>query len=266
MADTDKYTEESITWLKAWAPNLFSFRLTRPAAFRFIPGQFARLGVRKLSASPAKVAPAERIAWRAYSVVSADYEEHLEFYSIVVPGGEFTSELARLRVGDTVLVDKTNYGFFTTDRFEQGRDLWMLSTGTGLAPYLSILRDPQVWAQYENLILVHCVRYPNELAYADTVAAFRTHPLFGEHGDRLRYVRAVTRAKLDGALHARIPSAIADGSLERAAGMSLDHERARIMICGNPEMVDDTRKLLKQMGYTTSRRGAPGHMAVENYW
>lgn len=265
MADPDKYTEETITWLKPWAPNLFSFRLTRPPGFRFVPGQFARLGVRKNSAAVGKE-PTQRLVWRAYSVVSADYDDFLEFYSIVVPGGEFTSELARLRTGDRVLVDKTNFGFFTTDRFEQGRDLWMLSTGTGLAPYLSILRDAQIWQQYENLILVHCVRYPNELAYAETIAGLRSHPLIGEHAGKLRYVRAVTRSRLDGALSTRIPAAIADGSLERMAGMALDHQRARIMICGNPEMVDDTRKLLKQMGYTTSRRGAPGHMAVENYW
>jgi len=266
MVSQDKYTAEKILWIHPWAPNLFSFRLTRFAGFRFVPGQFARLGVKKPDPNNPKNPSGEKIAWRAYSIVSADYDEHLEFYSIVVPGGEFTSELARLKVGDTVYVEKLNYGFLTLDRFEGGADLWMLSTGTGLAPFLSMLWDLRTWEQYENLIVVHSVRYPNELAYAETIEAFRSHELFAPMAPRLRYVQAVTRATVPGALQARIPAAIADGALERQAGQLFDHARSRILICGNPEMVDDTRKLLAGRGYTTSRRGAPGHLAVENYW
>ena len=143
--DTDKYTEEIITEIQVWAPNLFSFRTTRDRGFRFVAGQFARLGVEA----------AGEIVWRAYSIVSAPYDEFLEFYSIVVPGGAFTSQLAALRVGDRVLVERRSLGFLTTDRFELGRDLWMLSTGTGLAPFLSILYDLKTWETYENLVLVH---------------------------------------------------------------------------------------------------------------
>jgi ferredoxin--NADP+ reductase len=266
MVAADKYTAEKILWIHPWAPNLFSFRLTRFKGFRFTPGQFARLGVKKPDPGNPKNPSGEKIAWRAYSIVSADYDEHLEFYSIVVPGGEFTSELARLQVGDTVYVEKTNYGFLTLDRFENGADLWMLSTGTGLAPFLSMLWDPRTWEMYENLIVVHSVRYPNELAYADTIDGFRQHELFAEMAAKLRYARTVTRARLPGALERRIPAAIEDKSLEAHVGLPLDHQRSRIMICGNPEMVDETRKLLASRGYSTSRRGAPGHMAVENYW
>jgi ferredoxin--NADP+ reductase len=266
MVAPDKYTAEKILWIHPWAPNLFSFKLTRYSGFRFVPGQFARLGVKKPDPNNPKNPSGEKIAWRAYSIVSADYDEHLEFYSIVVPGGEFTSELARLKVGDTVFVEKTNYGFLTLDRFEGGADLWMLSTGTGLAPFVSMLWDPRTWEQYENLIVVHSVRYPNELAYADTIEAFRGHELFAPMARKLRYVQAVTRAAVPGALDKRIPAAIADGSLEAQVGLPFDHDRSRILICGNPEMVDDTRKLLAGRGYTTSRRGAPGHLAVENYW
>ncbi len=266
MVAPDKYTAEKILWIHPWAPNLFSFRLTRFKGFRFTPGQFARLGVKKPDPNNPKNPSGEKIVWRAYSIVSADYDEHLEFYSIVVPGGEFTSELARLKVGDTVYVEKTNYGFLTLDRFEKGADLWMLSTGTGLAPFISMLWDPRTWELYENLIVVHSVRYPNELAYADTIEAFREHELFADMQTRLHYTQAVTRAKVPGALERRIPPLIDDHSIEGRVGLPLDHERSRIMICGNPEMVDDTRKLLASRGYTTSRRGAPGHMAVENYW
>jgi ferredoxin--NADP+ reductase len=266
MVSPEKYTAEKILWIHPWAPNLFSFRLTRFAGFRFVPGQFARLGVRKPDPGNPKNPSGEKIAWRAYSIVSADYDEHLEFYSIVVPGGEFTSELARLKVGDTVYVEKMNYGFLTLDRFEGGADLWMLSTGTGLAPFISMLWDPRTWELYENLVLVHSVRYANELAYAGTIEAFRRHELFAPMAHKLRYVQAVTRVAVPGALGSRIPAAIDDGSLEARAGLPLDPGRSRIMICGNPEMVDDTRKLLSGRGYVTSRRGAPGHLAVENYW
>ena len=266
MPSPDKYTAEKILWIHPWAPNLFSFRLTRYRGFRFVPGQFARLGVKKPDPDNPKNPSGEKIAWRAYSIVSADFDEHLEFYSIVVPGGEFTSELARLKVGDTVYVEKTNYGFMTADRFESGKDLWLLSTGTGLAPFLSMLWDLKNWEQYEHIIVVHSVRYPNELAYADAIAAFRTHPAFAGQGHKLHYVPVVTRTPVEGALNARITGLIDSGALESHLGLMLDRDRARIMICGNPEMVDATRKLLGARGFTTSRRGQPGNMAVENYW
>ncbi|MEK9964122.1 MAG: FAD-binding oxidoreductase, partial [Betaproteobacteria bacterium] len=117
MSQADKYTAEKITELKGWTPHLFSFKLTRFSGYRFVPGQFARLGIKKEDGE---------IVWRAYSIVSASYDEYLEFFSIVVPDGEFTTRLAKLEVGDEVLVEKMNYGFLTTSRFEQGKDLWML--------------------------------------------------------------------------------------------------------------------------------------------
>lgn len=258
MTAAEKYTVETITWLHRWTPNLFSFRTTRNKSFRFTPGQFARLGVTKADAS---------IAWRGYSMVSANYDDFLEFYSIVVPDGEFTSELARLKVGDALYVDKTNYGFLTTARFEQGKDLWMLSTGTGLAPFLSILSDLQVWENYENLILVHSVREAAELTYRDTIAAFNTSEMFGmQTAPKLRYIPVVTRQKIPGVLDARITTLIEDGRLEAASGLELNLERSRIMLCGNPEMVSDTRKLLQKSGFITSRSVKPGQIAVENYW
>lgn len=262
MSASDKYTAETITWIKPWTNHLFSFRLTRNAAYRFIPGQFARLGVKKFSEEKG-----EYIVWRAYSIVSANYDEFLEFYSIVVPGGEFTSELATLEVGDTVYVEKMNYGFLTTDRFENGKDLWMLSTGTGLAPFISVLYDLSTWEDYENVIIVHSVRDIKELAYADTIEAFKEHEYFAEFAqEKLKYVQIVTREPGATELSERIPELIKNGKLEEHLGIPLSHERSRIMICGNPDMVDDTRHSLTDKGYTVSRRGQPGHMAVENYW
>ncbi len=263
---SDKYTAETITWIDTWVPDkLFSFRTTRYQGYRFTPGQFARLGVKKHH--PEK---GEYIAWRAYSIVSANYDEFLEFYSIVVPDGEFTSELHKLKVGDTIYVEKMNYGFLTTDRFENGKDLWMLSSGTGLAPFISILWDMKTWEDYERIIIVHSVRDEHELAYRQAIEDFKTHEYFGEfcqgNPQKLVYVPVVTRHQLPGTLHQRITTVIENGELEKFADIPLDLERSRIMICGNPDMVDDIRKLLANKGYTTSRRGQPGNMAVENYW
>lgn len=254
---TEKYTAERITEVRAWTPSLFSFKTTRHRGFRFVAGQFARLGVRNESGA---------IVWRAYSIVSAPYDEHLEFYSIVVPGGAFTTRLAGLKAGDDILVEKMNYGYLTTDRFQAGRDLWMLATGTGLAPFISILYDFPTWEQYDNLILVHSVRRRSELAYEETIRSFDGHELFHDAPAKLHYIQVVTREDVPGALSARVTTLIESGELEHAAGVPLNHERSRIMICGNPEMVEDTRSLLLARGFSLSRRGQPGHLALENLW
>ncbi|CAN5345553.1 ferredoxin--NADP reductase [soil metagenome] len=269
----EKYTTEAITAIRCWTPHLFSFRITRPAGFRFAAGQFARLGLYRDDVLGSNQGP--RFVWRAYSVVSAEHDDFLEFYSIVVPDGDFTTRLAALEVGDPVLIEKAANGFLTLDRFEQGRDLWMLSSGTGIAPFVSMLFDLSAWQQYERLIIVHSVREPAELAYRDTIEQLRDHEYFGEllaaAPGKLVYLPIVTRERAlnpDGTpmLGSRIPAALADGSLEAAAGIALDLERSRIMICGNPEMVDDVRQQLVARGFAVSRRSRPAQIAVENYW
>lgn len=254
-ANQDKYTVETLTDKRRWTDGLFSFRTTRHRGFRFVPGQFARLGLRKADGTT---------VWRAYSMVSAPYDEHLEFFSIVVPGGEFTPMLAELEVGDQVLVDKTAFGFLTTDRFRPARDLWLLATGTGLAPFLSILQDPATWSDYESIVVVHSVRTAAELTYLEEMRALTVHPLIGEQARRLRHVPTVTREAVASALNARIPALIRDGRLEAAAGIQLDTDHSRIMICGNPDMVRDTRSTLKERGFALARREKTGQMAVEN--
>ena len=264
----DKYTRQRITSIRRWSDHLFSFRITRDRAYRFAPGQFARIGVYR--DDTLGIRSGARFVWRAYSIVSADYDDHLEFYSIVVPDGDFTTQLARLQVGDELLIEKRPYGFLTLDRFENGRDLWMLSSGTGIAPFLSILHDLGAWEQYERLILVHSVRQAHELVYRETVEAFRTHEAFGpdlaDNPNKLVYVPIVTRERIPGMLHARIPALLSNGELEAAAGVRLDPVRSRLMVCGNPDMVDDIRVHLAHAGYAVSRRGQPAQVAVENYW
>jgi ferredoxin--NADP+ reductase len=257
MSSPDKYTIETLTHVKPWTESLFSFRTTRDRGYRFVPGQFARLGVR---------APDGDVVWRAYSIASSPYDEHLEFFSVVVPGGAFTSRLSKLREGDEILVERKSYGFLTTDRFEAGRDLWMLATGTGLAPFLSILHDLATWESYDNLVLVQSVRTQPELAYEDLIRGFESSEYYAELAHKLRYARIVTREPVPGTLRDRVTKLLANGVLEENIGLRLDHERSRIMLCGNPEMVEDSRKLLIERGFRLSRRGEPGHLAVENYW
>lgn len=261
MAAEGKYTLEKITYLKQWTDHLFSFRTTRNEGFKFIPGQFARLGVR------AGKSKDDKIIWRPYSIVSADYDEELEFYSIIVPDGEFTQRLKTLKVGDEILIDKTNYGLLTTDRFENGRHLWLLSTGTGLAPFISIMYDFQIWEQYEKVILVHCARNGDELTYQELINNFYTSEIYADMvKDKLIYLKLLTRENQHADLYGRITELLENNELEKYAQVPITVEDSRIMICGNPAMVDDTRKLLAERGLVISRRGKPGNMAVENYW
>jgi ferredoxin--NADP+ reductase len=151
-------------------------------------------------------------------------------------------------------------------RFAGGQDLWLLSTGTGIAPFLSMLADPEVWERFETITLVHSVRVQEELAYRDWITALPSHEIFGDYAHKLRYIPVVTREDCPSGLHARLTSLIPDGRLEAVAGRKLDLDKSRIMLCGNPEMVNETRRALKSMGFQTSRQSIPGQIAVENYW
>lgn len=258
MQPNDKFTIETITDVRPWTGSLFSFRTTRDRGYRFVPGQFARIGI-------VDEASGEKI-WRAYSIASASYDEHLEFFSVVVPNGAFTSRLSRVKPGDPILVERRSYGYLTTDRFERGRDLWMLATGTGLAPFLSILHEFQTWEHYDNLVLVQSVRTQAELAYEEIIQGFDRSEYYAEFAHKLRYARIVTREEVPGAYRDRVTRLLASGVLEKNLGIELDHDRSRIMLCGNPEMVEDSRRLLVGRGFRLSRRGEPGQLAVENYW
>lgn len=254
---TDKATAERIVAVRRWTERLVSVRTTRSPDYHFKPGQFARLGVASGTGG---------IVWRAYSMVSADYDDHLEFFSVIVPQGAFTTRLARLAVGDTLRMEKQAFGFLTTDRFAAGGDLWLLASGTGVAPFLSILRDPGVWERFENLILAYSVRERRDLAYVDEIAALSRDPLFAPHGRKLRFVPVVTREKVPGMLNRRLTELCADGTLEREVGVAIDPARSRMLICGNPQMLDDLRGILTARGLKPDRSREPGNLAFENYW
>lgn len=246
-----------ITDIRWWAPHLLSFRTPRPDGFRFEAGQFVRLGLNDI--------------FRAYSIVSGPYDPYLEYYSIVVPDGAFTQALARCRVGDTVWMEPQAHGFLTLSRFPLEGDLWMLASGTGLAPFLSILAEPEAWTSFDRLILVHSVRTAGELAYTDWLQELAHHEVFGEFAHKLQVVPVVTRGETLAdaprpVLRQRIPKLLQGGELEAATGLSLTLDRSKIMICGNPDMVSDTRNALKERGFVSARQSRPGQIATENYW
>ncbi len=206
------------------------------------------------------------IVWRPFSVVSASYDEHLEFIAVLVPGGAFSERLAMLRPGDEMLVEKASMGYLTLDQLAPGRDLWLLASGSGLGPFLSILREPQVWQDFECLIVAHSVRRADELAYREDILALPSGELFEGARAKLAYLPVVTREPGATALSARLQQLLADGRLEAAAGAALTREDARVMICGNPQMAQELRQALAARGLKTTRRGVLGQMALENYW
>jgi len=256
-ASAEKFTRQTLLDVQPLTPSLFSLRTTRDPGFRFRSGQFARLGVTKADGS---------VVWRAYSMVSSPYDEYLDFFSIVVPGGEFTSELSRLCEGDNLLIDRQAFGFLTLDRFVDGRDLWLLATGTGIAPFVSILQDFEAWERFDSIKLVYSVREAKELAYLDLIAGLEQREYLAHYAGKLQFIPVVTREPHPGALTERITTLIENGELEQAAGLALTPEHSRVMLCGNPQMIDDTRQVLKQRGLNLSLSRRPGQVAVENYW
>ncbi len=255
-----RWTVERVTALRPWAPGLLSWRMSRPEAFRFKPGHYARVGLAGAGE------PAASPVFRPFSMVSSKDAPFLEFVAVLVPGGAFTTRLATLQVGDPVLLEKPAFGFLTVDAFRDGRDLWMLASGTGIGPFVSILQDPEVWRRFERLVVVHSVRRAADLAYRDEIRAFAHDPRLAAGGARLDYVPVVTREAVPGALDERLPALVDNGKLEAAVGTALGIERSRLMICGNPDMAAALRRVLTARGFRPNRRASPGQLAFENYW
>ena len=179
----------------------------------------------------------------------------LEFYGVIVPEGPLSPRLAKLRAGDALQVAANPAGFLVLSELPDTETLWLVSTGTGLAPFLSILRTEALWKRFRNVVLVHAVRYAKELTYRELIS-----------GTGARYVTFVSRESASGSLAGRIPAAIADGRLEAAAGIALKPETSHVMLCGNPQMLKDASAALAARGLRKHRRRAPGHITVESFW
>lgn len=250
------YNVEKITWVHHWNDTLFSFKTTRDTALRFKNGQFVMIGL-EVNGKP---------LMRAYSIASANYEEELEFFSIKVPNGPLTSILQQVKVGDEILVSKKPTGTLVHDDLLPGKNLYLLSSGTGLAPFLSLIRDPETYEKFEKVILVHGVRYVSELAYQDLILnELPNHEFFKELGiqDKLIYYPTVTREEFH--TRGRVTEAIESGQLFEKIGLPrFNRETDRAMLCGSPAFLKDVAALLDAHGLKESpRMGELGDYVIE---
>lgn len=250
----EKYTEETVLWVKHHTHKLMTFAISRPAAYRFSAGQFSRLGIRDGAG----------FLWRAYSVLSAEYAETLEYFVVLIENGPMSRHFAQMQAGDTLLLDKTATGFLLPGRFQDGRDLIMLSTGSGIAPFLSMLQQPELWQRFEHIALVHSVSHADELIFCHELRALDKHPLVGEYAHQFRFQAVVTREQVPDTLSLRLPKLLQDGTLAQSLGLTFSPEYSRFMLCGNPAMVADTFKTLLDQGYRLNRNKLPGQILTEN--
>ncbi|MCB1888394.1 MAG: ferredoxin--NADP reductase [Rhodocyclaceae bacterium] len=235
---------------RAWTESLVSLGI-EAALPAFEPGQFVRLGL----------AVDGEIVGRPYSLVNAPGPGPLEVVFDVVPGGPLSPRLAALQPGDAVQVGSAAYGFMVLSEMPEGRDLWLIATGTGVGPFVSILESEAAWQRFENLRLVHGVRHASERVYRDRLLAIEAR-----RGGRFRTLSFVSREACEDAQAGRIPAAIADGRLAASAGLALDPRHARLMLCGNPGLVRDAQAALAPAGFRRHRRREPGQILVEEYW
>lgn len=249
-----KFQTAEVTHVHHWTDDLFTFRTTRSDTLRFENGHFIMIGL-MINGKP---------LMRAYSIVSSNYDEYMEFFSIKVPDGPLTSHLQHLKVGDEILYSTKPTGTLVADNLLPGKNLYLLSTGTGLAPFMSIIKDPEIYERYEKIILVHGVRYAKELAYKDFIEnELPKNEFFGDDvKKKLIYYPTVTREKYK--TNGRLTELMRIGKLFLDIGLdepNLDDDR--FMICGSPSMLKETCGMLESKGFQESRGGHQAHFVIE---
>lgn len=244
---------EKVTSVHHWTDTLFSFTTSRDPAFRFKNGHFVMIGLENEG----------KPLLRAYSIASANYEDQLEFFSIKVQDGPLTSRLQNIKVGDDIYVSRKPTGTLVLDHLLPGRNLWLLSTGTGLAPFLSIIKDPEIYERFDKVILTHGVRTIGELAYQDMITDLPDNEFFGEMVQgKLLYYPTVTREPFRN--EGRLTDLMENGKLMSDLGLpAFNLEDDRFMLCGSPSMLKDLTKILDAQGFEEARRGELGHYVIE---
>jgi len=248
------FNEERVLSVHHWTDRLFSFTTTRDPSLRFSNGHFTMIGLRVN----------DKPLLRAYSIASANYEEHLEFLSIKVPDGPLTSRLQHIQVGDSIIVGKKPTGTLLIDYLLPAKRLYMLSTGTGVAPFLSIIRDPETYEKFEEVVLVHGVRQVNELAYHDYITQeLPKHEFLGEMvSQQLKYYPTVTRESYKH--QGRVTTVIENGQMATDLGLpALNPVEDRVMICGSPEMLRDLKQMMEVRGFKEGNTTKPGDFVIE---
>jgi ferredoxin/flavodoxin---NADP+ reductase len=249
------FIEERVLTVHHWTDRLFSFTTTRDQALRFSNGHFTMIGLRQSTGKP---------LLRAYSIASANYEEHLEFLSIKVPDGPLTSQLQHIQPGDTIVVGRKPTGTLLIDYLLPARNLYLFATGTGLAPFMSIIRDPETYERFQKVVLVHGVRQVNELAYRDYIMKeLPQHEFLGEMiSKQLLYYPTVTRDSFE--RQGRIPELVTSGQMARELGLpQLNPATDRVMICGSPAMLRDLKHLCEKEGFEEGNTSIPGDFVIE---
>jgi ferredoxin/flavodoxin---NADP+ reductase len=246
--------QERVLSVHHWTDKLFTLTTTRDPSFRFLNGQFTMIGI-EVNGKP---------LMRAYSMVSANYEETLEYLSIKVPDGPLTSRLKDIKVGDTLLVNSKAVGTLILQNVLPGKNLYLLSTGTGMAPFMSVIKDPETYERFEKVILVHGVREVAELAYHDYLQnELPQNEFFGEQvRNQFIYYPTVTREAFKN--QGRITDLIEKGKLEADIGLApMSKENDRVMICGSPEMLRDLKTMFEARGWDEGNMSTPGHFVIE---
>src|SRR5690349_1708468 len=254
QAAMSNLNQERVTSVHHWTDNLFSFTTTRDPSFRFRNGEFTMIGLKV----------GEKPLLRAYSVASANYEDRLEFFSIKVADGPLTSRLQHLAVGDPIIVSRKATGTLVIDNLESGRNLYLVGTGTGLAPFLSVIKDPETYDRFEKVVLLHGCRRVKELAYGEMITdKLPNDELIGDYvRNQLIYYPTVTRDPFRN--RGRITDLITSGKLFEDIGLpAIEPEHDRVMICGSPSLVADTRVLLNERGFVEGNHGEPAQYVVE---
>lgn len=250
MSSTSKWIEGRVIDKRQWTERLYSLQVDAPVA-PFLAGQFGRLALDING----------EMVTRSYSFVNAPDERPLEFYFITVPDGPLTQRMVNLEAGDLIWIAPRPSGLFTLAGVPDGNYLWLLSTGTAIGPFISILKTAEPWRRFSKVILVHAVRHVEELSYQNEINRFLEH-----HPGQFIMIPFVSREDTDFGIRGRIPTAILDGRLESRAGLALNAEQGQVMICGNPDMVRDTMAVLESRGLKRNRRREPGQITIETYW
>ncbi len=245
--------KEKVTEIHHWTDKTFSFKTTRDMSFRFKNGEFAMIGL-EIDGKP---------LLRAYSVVSPNHEDHLEFLSIKVPNGPLTSKLQHIKIDDEIIVNSKPTGTLVCDYLLPGRNLFLFSTGTGLAPFMSIVRDPETYEKFEKIILTHTVRTSKELAYKDLLTNLNKDEIYSEvTKNNFIYFNTVTREKWDN--EGRITDWIKENTLWKKVGVeSFKPEIDRVMICGSEEMTFDLKKIFEKLGSKEGSTKVQGGFVIE---
>lgn len=249
----DNVFAQTVTEVKHYTDRLFKFRITRPESFRFRSGEFVMIGLPN----------AEKPIFRAYSIASPVWDEELEFFSIKVPGGPLTEHLQRIKIGDTILMRKKSTGTLVLDALVPGKRLYLLSTGTGVAPFASLIRDPETYEKFEEVVLIQTTREVAELDYAnELVAALQSDPLIGEFSDQLKFYPMTTREQSDHM--GRITDAMKSGRFFADTGLPpINAEEDRMMICGSVAMLKECAAMAEEFGLEEGANNAPATYVVE---